>query len=245
MTRNYWWLRVTRDVRQYVKGCDMCQRIKNRVEVPAGKLKLSKVPEKLWTYLIVNFITKLLLVVRKNVILIVCNRLSKMMHFVATTKETSVEWLARLFRDNMWKLYRLLESIVSDRELQFVAEMTKELNNMLGIETKLLTLFHLQTDGQIEYINQELEQYLQIFVDYRQKNWLEWLVLAEFVINNKAHSTTKVSLFMMNYGRELRMRIDIRRKEKMEKAMVVWGTCIGLVVSTMLVVSFILFFKNI
>ena len=70
----------------------------------------------------------------------------------------------------MWKLYRLLESIVSDRELQFVAEMTKELNNMLGIETKLLTLFHLQTDGQIEYINQELEQYLQIFVDYRQKN---------------------------------------------------------------------------
>ena len=148
----------------------MCQRIKNRVEVPVGKLKLSKVPEKLWTYLIVNFITKLLLVVRKNVILIVCNRLSKIMHFVATTKETSVEWLARLFRDNMWKLYRLLESIVSDRELQFVAEMTKELNNMLGIETKLLTLFHLQTDGQIEYINQELEQYLQIFVDYRQKN---------------------------------------------------------------------------
>ena len=67
-------------------------------------------------------------------------------------------------------------------------------------------------------MNQELKQYLQFFVNHRQKNWPEQLVLAKFVINNKAYSTTKVSLFIANYGRELRMRIDIRRKRKMEKA---------------------------
>ena len=66
-------------------------------------------------------------------------------------------------------------------------------------------------------MNQELEQYLQFFVDYRQKDWLKWLVLAEFAINNKIHSTTKVSLFMANYERELRMEIDIKRKEKIKK----------------------------
>ena len=66
-----------------------------------GKLKLSEVPEKLWMYLTVDFITKLLVVAGKDVILVVCNRLSKMMHFVATTKETSAEGLARLFRDNV------------------------------------------------------------------------------------------------------------------------------------------------
>ena len=66
-------------------------------------------------------------------------------------------------------------------------------------------------------MNQELEQYLQFFVDYRQKDWLKWLVLAEFAINNKIHSTTKVSLFMANYERELRMEIDIKRKEKVKK----------------------------
>jgi len=55
-------------------------------------------------------------------------------------------------------------------------------------------------------------------VDYKQKDWLEWLASAEFAINNKAYSTTKVSLFMANYNRELRMGIDIRRKEKIEKA---------------------------
>ena len=45
------------------------------------------------------------------------------------------------------------------------------------------------------------------------------MVLAEFAINNKAYLTTKVSSFIANYGRELRVGIDIRRKRKMEKAM--------------------------
>ena len=85
---------------------------------------------------------------------------------------------------------------------------------MLEIETKLSTSFYLKTNGQTERMNQELEQYLQSFVDHRQKNWLEWLVIAEFAVNNKVYSATKVSLFIANYERELRMETDIRRKEK-------------------------------
>ena len=65
-----------------------------------------------------------------------------MTHFVATTEETSAEGLVRLFRDNMWKLHRLPESVVSDRGLQFAAKLIKELNRMLGIETRLLIAFH-------------------------------------------------------------------------------------------------------
>ena len=68
-------------------------------------------------------------------------------------------------------------------------------------------------------MNQELEQYFQFFVDHRQKDWLEWLALAEFAINNKVHSATKISPFMANYGRKLRMEADIRRKGRIEKAM--------------------------
>ena len=65
-----------------------------------------------------------------------------MTHFVTTIEETSVKGLVRLFRDNIWKLHRLLENVVLDRKPQFVAELTKKLNEMLGIETKLLTLFY-------------------------------------------------------------------------------------------------------
>jgi len=101
----------------------------------------------------VDFIMKLLIVARKDAILVVCDRLSKMTHFVAITEETLVEGLARLFRDNVWKLYKLPESIVVDKGMQFTAEMTKELNKMLGIETKLLTSFHPQIDGQTERMN--------------------------------------------------------------------------------------------
>jgi len=71
---------------------------------------------------------------------------------------------------------------------------------------------------QTEQMNQELEQYLWFFVDRRQKDWPEWLVLVEFAVNNKVHTATKVSPFIANYGRELRMGGDIRKREKVEKA---------------------------
>jgi len=130
----------------------------------------NEVPKKPWTYLIVDLITKLLLVLEKNV---VYDRLSKMIYFVATTEEISAESLVRLFRDNVWKLHRLPESVILDRKPQFVVELTKELNKILGIKMRLLIVFHPQTNGQTEQINQKLEQYLRFFTEYRQRDWPE------------------------------------------------------------------------
>jgi len=157
ITRNYWWPEVTKEVKRYMEGCDQCQRMKNRAEMPAGKLRPNQIPERPWQHISVDFITKLPVSKGHDLILVVCDRFSKMLHFVATTEKTTVEGLARLFRDNVWKLYRLPESVISDRGPQFAAEMTKELNKMLGIETKLSTAYHPETDGQTERTNQELE----------------------------------------------------------------------------------------
>ena len=93
----------------------------------------------------------------------------------------------------------------------------KELNKMLAIKTKLSMAYHPETDGQMERTNQELEQYLRMYVNHRQNNWAEWLATAEFAFNNKVHTATKASLFQVNYGREPRMGFDIRKKEKNEK----------------------------
>ena len=76
------------------------------------------------------------------------------------------EGLAKLFRDNMWKLYGLPKSIISDRGPQFMAGLMKKLNQILGIKSKMLTAFYPQTDGQMERVNQELEQYLRMFIDH-------------------------------------------------------------------------------
>ena len=95
-------------------------------------------------YLTVDLITKLPVVAEKDTILVVYDRLFKITYFVATTEETLAEGLARLFRDNIWKLHRLPESVISDRRPQFIVELTKELNNMLEIEAKLSTVFYSQ-----------------------------------------------------------------------------------------------------
>ena len=198
VTRNFWWPGVTREVKRYVEGCDACQRNKNQTTAPVGKLMPNEAPEKPWTHITADFITKLPLAQGYDAILVVCDRLTKMVHFVLTTEKTSAEGLARLFRDHVWKLHGLPESIISDRGAQFAANLMKELNQMLGIETKLSTAFHPQMDGQTERTNQELEQYLRMFIDHRQEQWPEWLGTVEFAYNNKVNTSTKVSPFRAN-----------------------------------------------
>jgi len=95
-----------------------------------------------------------------------------------------------------------------------MAGLMKELNRMLGIRSKLSMAFHPQTDGQTERVNQELEQYLRMFIDHRQEQWLEWLRTAEFTYNNKVHSSTKTSPFKANYGQDPRMGFEGRKKGK-------------------------------
>jgi len=131
-----------------------------------GKLMLDSILEKAWLHISADFITKLPLVQEYDAILVVVDRFTKMGHFIPTTEKTSIEGLAHLFRDNIWKLHRLPDSIILDRGPQFVAGIMNELNRILGIETKLLTVFHPQTDSQTERMNQELEQYLRMFIDH-------------------------------------------------------------------------------
>ena len=98
--------------------------------------------ERSWMHISADFITKLLLAQGYDSILVVVDRLTKMVHFIPTIEKMLVEGLARLFRDIMWKLYGLSESIISDRGPQFAAELMRELNRMLGIESKMLMAFH-------------------------------------------------------------------------------------------------------
>ena len=111
------------------------------------------IPEKPWSHILADFITKLPLAQGYDAILVVCDCFSKMVHFIATTEKTLAKGLAKLFWDHIWKLHGLPESIISDRGVQFVAGMMKKLNNLLGIQTKLLMAYYPQMDGQTERIN--------------------------------------------------------------------------------------------
>jgi len=125
------------------------------------------IPERPWMHILADFITKLPLAQGYNSILVVVDQLTKIVYFIPTMEKTLAEGLARLFRDNVWKLHGLSKSIILDRGPQFMAGLMRELNKILEIKSKMLTVFYPQTDGQIERVNQELEQYLRMFIDYR------------------------------------------------------------------------------
>ena len=92
----------------------------------------------------------------------------------------TAEGAARLFLHQVWKLHGLLKYVISDRRPQFVACFTRELYRLLGIKLASSTAWYPQTDGQTECVNQELDQYLQLFVNKRQDNWYDLLPMAEF-----------------------------------------------------------------
>jgi hypothetical protein len=98
--------------------------------------------------------------------------------------------------------------MISDRGPQFVALFMKELHRLLGIETASSTAYHPQTDGQTERVNQELEQYIRVFVGERQDDWYSLLPLAEFSYNNHVHSSTQHTPFLLDTGRHPRMGFE-------------------------------------
>ena len=97
-------------------------------------------------------------------------------------------------------------------------EIMKKLNQLLGIQTKLSPAYHPQIDEQMERINQELEQYLRVFIDHRQEQWPDWLGTAKLAYNNKIHTAIKTLSFKVNYSQDPRMGFEGRRKEKYEVA---------------------------
>jgi len=141
-----------------------------------------------------------------------------MVYFIPTTERITAEELARLFRDNVWKLHSLSKSIILDKGPQFAIGLIRELNRMLGTKSKMLMAFYPQIDKQTERVNQELEQYLRMFIDHRQEQWLDWLGIVEFVYNNKAYSSTKTLSFKANYEQDPRMGFEVKKKRNYKEA---------------------------
>jgi hypothetical protein len=135
-----------------------------------------------------------------NSILVTMDRFSKMIHLIPTMTSLSSTGLAKIYKKEVWCIHGIPRRIISDRGPQFASKFMKELCKALGIERNLSMAYHPQTDSHTERINQEVESYLQAFINYRQNDWEKWLPTAKFQYNNKVHSATKNSLFFLNYG---------------------------------------------
>jgi len=111
------------------------------------------------------------------------------------------EGIAKIYRNDIWKLYGVFKKILSDRRPQFALKFMKEFTKVLGTKRQLSMVYHSQTNGQMERINQEIGTFLQHYVNYQQDNWTDWLAAAEFQHNNKKHIATGRTPFELNFGR--------------------------------------------
>jgi len=189
---------MSRYIGQYVSTCDLCLRTKPIRQAPVGELHPLQIPDSRWDTLSVDFVVELPLSSRYNAVMTVVDSVSKRAHFIPTHMTVTVEGVARLFLHQVWKLHGLPKHVVSDRGPQFIAHFTKELYRLLGIKLASSTAWHPQTDRQTEHVNQELDQYLQLFVNERQDNWYDLLPIAEFQHNNHIHSAIQQPPFLLD-----------------------------------------------
>ncbi len=206
--REYWWPKMKKTVDAYIKGCKVCQRTKSSTQAKAALLNPNTVSEGPWTHISVDIVTGLLSLNGHNALLMIVDRFSKAIIPITCNVELSAEGWAWILHDHIYTRHGMPTTVISDWGPQFVSQFMKELYRLLDITLNTSTTFHLQTDGQTEHINQEIEKYLHIFVNYWQTDWSDWLLLAEFTHNNWVHSATGKSPFMVLYGRNPRILPD-------------------------------------
>jgi len=164
-----------------------------------------------WDMLSMNFVVEFPLSSRHNAVMTMVDSVLKQAYFILMYTMVTVEGTARLFLYQVWKLHGLLKYIISDHRPQFIAHFTKELYCLLGIKLASSTTWHPQTNGQTEYVNQELDQYLWLFVNEWQDDWYDLLFLAEFQHNNHVYSTTRQLPFLLDTGQLPRMGFELQQ----------------------------------
>jgi len=138
-----------------------------------------------------------------DAIMVIVDWFTKIIWLKATTMNISLEEIAKIYRDNIWKLHGVPRKILSNWGPQFASKFRGELTRALETTKQLLTAYHPQTDSQTERINQEIWIFLRHYVNYQQNNWTGWLAAAEFQYNVKRHAAIGRTLFELNFGRYL------------------------------------------
>ena len=215
VSRTYYWPKIRQYITTYCKQCDLCLRSKTLRHKPYGTLRSLPVPVRPWTSISMDFIVKLPPSTELSSgstfdsVFVVVDRLTKFGYFVPCKETMTAEDFAYLFARTILSNHGLPEEVISDRGSVFLSRFISSLSSMLSIKQAMSTAFHPQTDGQTERLNEFLEQYLRIFVNYEQNNWVSLLPLAQFAYNNSQQSSTKHSPFFANYGYHPRLDISI------------------------------------
>eukprot|EP00253_Pinus_taeda_P012699 PITA_12699 len=205
LRKEYYWPGMKKHVVEYLTRCLECQQIKAEHQHLAGLLQPLPIPEWKWEVISMDFITGLPKTKRNNdSIMVVVDKLSKVAHFIPVQSTYKAVQIAHVFMQNIFRLHGLPKTIISDRDVKFTSAFWRALFAELGTQLNFSTAYHPQTDGQMERVNQIVEDMLRACVMQKPAQWEDYLHLVEFAYNNGYHTSIQMSPFEVLYGRKCR-----------------------------------------
>ena len=207
--QRFWWSNMKQDIACYVAESDVCHRIKAEHQRPVGTLQPISIPEWKWDHVEMDFVTGFPKSQKCNdAILVVIDRLSKVAHFLAVKETITASQLATLYMARIVSLHGIPLVISSDRGSLFTLRFWASFQEAMGTHLSINTAFHPQSQGQVERVNQVLEDMLRSCVISFGKKWEESHPYAEFSYNNSYQASLKMSPFEVLYGRKCRTPLN-------------------------------------
>ncbi|KAH7551035.1 reverse transcriptase [Bipolaris maydis] len=200
--------RMRTKVQEILGNCLACHQNKPKRHKPYGLLQPLQPPSRPWTSVTMDFIVKLPRSLEPgsarfcDTILVIVDRLTKAAKFVPTEETITAEECAYEVQKALVSEHGIPEEFITDRDKLFTSLYWTTFLAKLGVKKKLSTSFHPETDGQTERTNQTLEQYLRMYVNKLQDNWVEYLPAAQLAYNSTKSATTRQSPHYANYGYE-------------------------------------------
>jgi hypothetical protein len=185
LRRNYWWPGMHEFVKEYVRGCAVCQA--NKIITRRNQPHLYPIPPeedaKPFQTIAIDLIVKLPESKGYDAILTITDHdCTKGVILVPCRETMGAEDLAKEYRDRVFPFVGIPSKIISDRDTRFTSHFAKEVCAQLEIKQNISTAYHPQTDGQSEKTNQHVETALRIFCNHQQNDWVEFLPMVQYMI---------------------------------------------------------------
>src|SRR5215216_5662467 len=209
LRQRFWWTRMKREIAQYIASCDVCRRVKAEHQRPAGTLQPLAIPEWKWDKISMDFITEFPGTKRgNNAIFVVIDRLYKVAHFLLVRESITASQLADLYISRIVSLHGVPLDINSDRGSLFTSRFWESFQNTTGTRLSFSTAFHPQSSGQVERVNQILEDMLRASVISFGMDWEKFIPFAEFAYNNSYQASLGKAPFEVLYGQRCRTPLN-------------------------------------
>ena len=209
LKQTFWWTRMKREIAQFVNECDVCRRVKAEHQRPAGLLQPLPIPEWKFDHIEMDFVTGFPKSKRGNdAIFVVIDKLTKVAHFLPVKESITAAQLAELYTSRVVSLHGVPQLISSDRGSIFTSKFWDSFQKAMGTKIRFSTAFHPQTSGQVERVNQILEDMLRACVISFGMKWEDCLPFAEFSYNNSFQASSGKAPFEILYGRKCRTPLN-------------------------------------